>query len=167
MHYQTHASEMKALPDLNWGLKCHQNKVKLPHPAFAVGLVDASSKKNDVTSNSNVVACLKDGTVFVIPILSNSAENNNSKDESVILLFEPVFQKPTLKNHTKDIHRGIERYTQGFTVGCIHVTDWGHDMNAQNVNQTNMTGLGNHKGPYIFHAWPGGVIDCHTCDLTY
>jgi len=52
-------------------------------------------------------------------------------------------------------------YTQGFAAGYVRVRDWGSgdpDLDKKDWRP-------GRRIPVFFHAWPGGVIDCHACGL--
>jgi len=76
MHYYKNEAPGLLLSELSWAIDCDGNKVKLPQPACGMGLLDNG---NDGSSGNSIVACLRDGTVLVIPVISVDDKNDNKK----------------------------------------------------------------------------------------
>ena len=125
--------------------------MKLPHKAFAMELFKSKSKQSG-SSSDHIVSCLKDGTVFIIPINSMDNKDDDNFDDMIVISIEPQREQSS-----KCI-----RLTQGFTAGNVQMRNWGHNVNVRGEDQcSNINGI-----PLLFHAWPGGTIDCHVGGLS-
>ena len=163
--YNDPKNKKRSNTKLSWGLSSNWNKIKLPHPPCSIGTIE-SQKVND-TRSCYVVTCLKDGTVYIIPIAPN--EGDVKYDDKNTLLFEPRHQELS-KNYNPNVSSDndgrLGRYTQGFTSGYVYMNQWGiHSEDVQDKNMQVKRVERKQMNPLIFHAWPDGTIDCQAYEL--
>ena len=173
MHYYKNEAPGPLQSELSWGISSDENKVVLPQPVCGMGLLNNTNDAcgNGGNSGNSIVACLRDGTVFVIPVIplddSNSNNNNNSitgdcngsRFEDIVMFKLP--QDPDSSGNNSSSSDPTVCYTQGFTAGYIRVRDWG----SGDPDLEKKDWISGRLVPVFFHAWPGGVIDCHACGL--
>lgn len=157
LHYYKNKHHSPTQPELCWGLSSKMNKIRLPHSACNIGLIDAC----DSNANS-IVACLRDGSVFILPVcsLDNSDDEyteEHLRDSRIKVTFYNLSQNT---NHKSD--ENIKSYTQGFAAGYVRVRNWnenGEEYHSNLVQNQERSVL------LIFHAWACGWIDCHCCSM--
>lgn len=160
IHYYKNKYQSSVQPELCWGLSSKRNKIKLPQPVCDLGLIDNSD--NSIEGNS-IVACLRDGSVFVIPVTPMNNEEYGTSKENLSHLDVALYNLPQDPDSSSGPSSSIDDckcYTQGFTSGYVQVKGLDGDRGPGKINQK--------KGRMVlmmFHAWAGGLIDCHFCGL--
>ncbi len=168
MHYYKNEAPGPLQSELSWGVSCDENKVRLPQPACGMGLLDNGK------SGNSIIACLRDGTVFVIPVIPMNDNDSNGSDgnySDARLGDFTVFKLPQDSENSSSNLMGAGTvgstdittcFPQGFTAGYVRVRDWGNgdpELEKKDWKPGRLV-------PVFFHAWPGGLIDCHACGLT-
>ena len=134
LHY-----ERKASHDLCWGLKHQDNQIMMPYPSCGMGIFHSEDTVGDVQA---IACCMRSGSTMMFPVGCDSSFKTSNE---VISYNIPL--------DAGGIDDDSVRYAQGFAAGYIRVRTWGLRSGAEHKNVT----------PVIFHAWPGGVIDCYAC----
>ena len=156
IHYWKNKYQSPTQSELCWGLMNKKNKLRLSHSACDVSLVDAGEN-----SENSIVACLRDGSVFILPVCSLDDNNDNGevidshhlKDTKVT-----YYDLPQNTDHSgfssEKSDDNVKSYTQGFTAGYVRVRHWNE---SSDEHQRSIL--------LIFHAWACGWIDCHCCTI--
>ena len=155
MHYYKNKHVSWGQPELCWGLSSKRNKIKLPQPVCDLSLIDYGNDGN------SIVTCLRDGSVFVIPVTPMNHDNKEQERDLNIALYKlPKISDNNSSSLSSNIDDLCKPYTQGFTSAYVRVKDL---LDGGGLDQ-----IPNEKGRMvllIFHAWAGGLIDCHYCNL--
>lgn len=158
---------------LAWGIVNPLNQIRLQQPSIGVGIFDSEHimRFNDhpenyqsaLKHNHSVACCLRGGTVFVFPIVSQSNRKNSVNWHSPC----HIEQNVTMYTYPLD-PRGNEdtivRFIQSFTAGYIEVDGW----TRKHTEMKNSSPMQNVKGriqAVMLRVLHSGIIDVHSCDV--
>ena len=158
---------------LTWGVVTPFNQMRLQQPSIGLGVFDSSyimnfndyheNNQSALKHNHSLACCLRGGTVFVFPVLSQNKKNkslnwhNPSHTEHNVTMY-------TYPLDSRGNEDSIVRFIQNFTAGYVEVDEWTRKHTEVKNSFPNQSTKGRIQA-VMLRVLHSGMIDVHSCDV--
>lgn len=138
--------------DLEWGIANDYNQLLLPYPAIGCAAIewDAAQYQEHIP---HAVCCLRGGSTYLIPYLSESTGSNASDDN--LRKETPI----TVFTFDTETHA---RFVSDFTAGTLILSPATSSAEPSSHSRDDAVPR---TMPVLMYGWAGGIVDVYSCDL--
>ncbi len=122
--------------DFGWGIRANHDQLLLSFPAIGAG---CSLQTTGGDAVPNIVCCLRGGTSYLVPCLSEDKGENSNLIHTITYPHDIDTDNPP---HRVDY----------FSAGVLHYSADDHKFTKSSI-------------PILVYCWPGGIIDVYSSEL--